>query len=119
MKPEIKQAWLTALRSGEYSQAKDRLKTRTGYCCYGVLCDLYQKAHPETSRWVEGGVDATFIINPSLEADSEPMSTMPNETVMMWAGLPKPNDLSITTLSEMNDEGATFPQIANRIEEQF
>lgn len=36
--------WLTALRSGEYSQAKGRLRKgdekNFGYCCLGVLVDL-------------------------------------------------------------------------------
>jgi hypothetical protein len=31
------QKWDTALRSGEYKQGVDRLKTEHGYCCLGVL----------------------------------------------------------------------------------
>lgn len=30
--------WLTALRSGEFSQARDRLQGAEGYCCLGVGC---------------------------------------------------------------------------------
>lgn len=49
MNAEVKQAWLAALRSGEYQQAHSRLHdTDEGgnvrHCCLGVLCDLHSKA---------------------------------------------------------------------------
>ncbi len=37
---ELVQEWLVALRSGEYTQAHGSLRTDTGYCCLGVVCDL-------------------------------------------------------------------------------
>lgn len=41
MNPELKTKWLTALRSGDYKQGKERLKNVDGtMCCLGVLCDL-------------------------------------------------------------------------------
>lgn len=40
MDPELKTQWLAALRSGKYAQGRMRLKSATGYCCLGVLCDL-------------------------------------------------------------------------------
>ena len=45
MNRQIKDKWITALRSGEYNQDSDGgyLKTCDGYCCLGVLCDLYVK----------------------------------------------------------------------------
>lgn len=47
LKPEIKQKWIKALRSGEYQQTKGRLKRDDGFCCLGVLCDVY-----DPSGWV-------------------------------------------------------------------
>lgn len=43
MKKELKQKWVTALRSGEYKQTTGRLEriengTLVGNCCLGVLC---------------------------------------------------------------------------------
>ena len=49
MIPEIKEKWVRALRSGEYKQAEQSLRREItpgtmGYCCLGVLTDLYCKA---------------------------------------------------------------------------
>lgn len=41
MKPEVKEAWIKALRSGKYKQGQRRLRTNDGkFCCLGVLCDI-------------------------------------------------------------------------------
>lgn len=41
MKAEYVNAWVAALRSGEYSQGHGQLKTACNeYCCLGVLADL-------------------------------------------------------------------------------
>lgn len=41
MKAVWKKRWLKALRSGEYEQGAQYLKTPDGaFCCLGVLCDL-------------------------------------------------------------------------------
>ena len=47
MKPEIKKLWVDALRSGEYKQAREVLRTNggTSFCCLGVLTDLYCKSN--------------------------------------------------------------------------
>ena len=37
---DIKQEWLTALRSGEYQQGKYSLKQDNKYCCLGVILEL-------------------------------------------------------------------------------
>ena len=37
---ELKDKWLEALRSGEYSQTTETLKDENGFCCLGVLCDV-------------------------------------------------------------------------------
>lgn len=47
MKAAWKKKWIKALRSGEYKQAKNELRSLggtdgevLGYCCLGVLCDI-------------------------------------------------------------------------------
>lgn len=52
MKAAVKKKWLKALRSGEYVQVGEQLRSEncgwhggeevegTGYCCLGVLCDI-------------------------------------------------------------------------------
>lgn len=39
-------AWVQALRSGEYQQAKGHLSKDGGYCCLGVACDIYKAVTP-------------------------------------------------------------------------
>lgn len=60
MKKEIKAMWVKALRSGKYKKATGQLRKTdeanepTGYCCLGVLSDLYLKEHPKAKGWDKG-----------------------------------------------------------------
>ena len=48
LKPEIKQLWLAALRSGDYKQTTGFLREAdNSMCCLGVLCNLHAQAHPK------------------------------------------------------------------------
>lgn len=40
MNPIWKDRWVTALRSGDYSQGMGNLMAQEGFCCLGVLCDI-------------------------------------------------------------------------------
>ena len=40
MNTELKQKWVDALRSGDYIQDNGQLKSKTGYCCLGVLAEI-------------------------------------------------------------------------------
>ena len=42
MNKELKEKWLTALRSGKYNQGRGRLYSiaDNSYCCLGVLCKI-------------------------------------------------------------------------------
>jgi len=60
MNEVIKQQWLAALRSGEYDQGRDRLRTDDGaFCCLGVLCDLH--ANATGSKWDSVDEDASYL----------------------------------------------------------
>jgi hypothetical protein len=56
MTPELRDAWIDALRSGDYKQASGRLETPEGFCCMGVLhvrrvvsrADLHPSLHRAT-----------------------------------------------------------------------
>lgn len=86
MNREIKEAWLAALRSGAYRQARGTLVEFKGgidpgaevpvaYCCLGVLTDLYCKNSPAGKANDMGILDAS--------EGSEVLS----EPVQKWAGL--------------------------------
>ena len=116
MKQEIKEKWVEALRSGEYSQTKNTLRDKHGFCCLGVLCDLYRK---ETGllEWVDEG--RHFVI------DGIGNFTTLNSNVMDWAELKDNNpmvwidNVNITSVAQVNDRGATFSEIADLIEKNL
>lgn len=130
MKPEVKAAWVAALRSGKYSQAKERLRlvdnngSCLGVCCLGVLSDLAVNAGIgdwDGEAFVERDGDS--------ESGSLPLS------VMIWASQDEtpsgridsnPNvvgpelNAPSRALSFWNDDhGLTFAQIADLIEAQL
>ena len=119
MKSEIKKQWVEALRSGRYWQGNTLLRHRRHFCCLGVLCDLAVKARLDVT--VEKHGDEFLYDGEVFEL---PMS------VSQWAGLDDQSpdigafDLDsgqykTTSLARINDNGATFKQIADLIEEQL
>lgn len=100
MKKEIKDLWVAALRSGDYAQGANALRTQDVFCCLGVLCDLSGKTYAHSDLF------------------------LPYD-VLRWAGLfsNSPRVLyqgSSRALVYLNDKlGLTFNQIADLIEEQM
>lgn len=124
LKPEVKKAWTTALRSGEYEQTSGRLmndhEESPAYCCLGVLCDLSKTDLHKSWRFGAANVDyATF--------DGE--STMVPKSVLDWAGMDPESNFNedddtpadeyspeeFNELANMNDSGANFEEIAKWI----
>ena len=127
LKPEIKQLWLAALRSGDYKQAQGVLRNPSNaMCCLGVLCNLHAQAHPKIAAAQD---DPTVYMGDS---------SLPPEDVMKWAFDVKDHDCinyhvefredgiddrgrtthnGATTLVELNDSREySFKQIANVID---
>jgi hypothetical protein len=124
MKAEVKKIWLEALRSGEYKQTQLRLNNgQGGFCCLGVLCDLYQKE--QTRKKKKKLTESTYLYHHSVGESR--VSYNKNEIflpveVVKWAGLESSNpDIRVggPTLSGMNDDGKSFKQIAIVIEKYF
>lgn len=125
MNPEIKKAWVEALRSGEYAQARGALcrtegtvdDQTVGYCCLGVLTDLAVKAG--VVEWAPEPREPA--LQTVIDGTGSWYSLTPPE-VVTWAGLdradPKvgPEDERLSTL---NDDGASFKKIAKLIEEKL
>lgn len=109
MSPSIKSLWVAALRSGEYKKAKRRLRRGNRFCATGILCDLHSKA--TGTKWTEDGAYLTSY-------------AVPDCSVKQWAGL-KDGELTIDIGDELdgvaghNDNGRTFAEIADAIEEQL
>lgn len=137
MKPEIKERWLNALRSGEYPQTQARLHRSkesadangipAGFCCLGVLCEVATQDH--IVRAIDTKVGRIYRpTDPNFDDDEAVFGL--NEVVMQWAGLADPNPIVPSMLgvrvADLNDgpdglgTGAlSFAQIADLIEKDF
>lgn len=82
--------WVDALRSGEYSQARNRLydPTNGGYCCLGVATEVCLKNH-------EGHFDPLTVLT---VAESINSAYLPRDEVSEWYEffLPDDDDGSVT-----------------------
>ena len=111
MNEQVKQKWLSALRSGDYQQTQNRLRKEDGFCCLGVLCDIYGKEHNVEWELVDAGV---YMFQYGDQYLPSP--------VMEWAGI-ETDSPSICGgylyLSAFNDSGYTFNEISDLIEEHL
>jgi hypothetical protein len=129
MNPQVKEKWISALRSGDYQQGTGNLRSVSGYCCLGVLCDLYAKEHNQ--KWEFRGIEETNLQPQDYWCFGGENKFLPAK-VMDWAGLANEcpeivycdleddEELNYTnTVAELNDDGMNFHQIAALIEEQL
>ncbi len=112
--------WLSALRSGEYQQVKGTLKTNKGHCCLGVACEvLKQKLNLVEGVLLREDNDLDHNIFSERFTFNRQSATLPRN-VQMSLGL---NDMEgcfygERSLSQLNDRGLSFLQIADLIESQ-
>lgn len=121
MNQEIKERWVTALRSGDYEQGTARLNTNDEkFCCLGVLCELA----------VADGVIQKFdkpdeIEQMTLIYYGDPEGEMENAVlppqVVEWAGLTEanPEPYAGRTVASLNDAGYEFPFLAELIKDKL
>jgi hypothetical protein len=135
LKPDVKVLFINALRSGEYPQASNRLKRPSGYCCLGVLTDLYIKSFPDKGKWVDGipyfkrgeefvNGDMHYLSKEVREWAGEIIRDV--ETNILIANLPSPEDYTDLVdregrkFSQLNDrDKACFLEIANITEQDL
>lgn len=125
MNSHVKELWVNALRSGKYAQTKGCLHNPQGYCCLGVLCDLYIQEDPFERTWNILTNDGCKVYRYCLDSNEE---TLPS-SVMNWAELKNSNPMVTIvvndeeteeqTLAELNDFGNDFVKIAELIEKQL
>ena len=117
MKKSIMKKWITALKSGKYKQTRGALKGKRGYCCLGVLCDIY-----DDTKWTEDYKGYNSYGNGFEE------SCLTN-SVQKWAGVKSETGnvdgshrrdgerLSLVHLNDNRHWG--FKKIANFIEKNY
>lgn len=113
MNQEIKKLWVEALRSGEYKQTKKRLKDCNGYCCLGVLCDIYKK-ETGLGEWIK---DESLSGYEFITIGHINEKGVLADIVSKWSEL---NDLNPiidrVSITVINDSGTYFQEISNLIE---
>ena len=132
MNTQIKEKWVNALLSGEYNQGTGKLRSPNGYCCLGVLCDLYDKEN--NVEWeYKGYEEDNCVHNPTDYWTLDSASEFLPLSVKQWAELdsviPQIKVIEIDdeeesweyveNLSELNDSGTSFSEIAELIQENL
>jgi hypothetical protein len=113
---EIKDQWLAALRSGKYKQGHGALQVNDMYCCLGVLCAISPFADEAQMR-PDGSV---YYIETSESGYRQDQEGILPRHIKDWAGLESRNpSASHSTLASLNDQGATFEEIADIIEREL
>lgn len=112
----IQSKWVAALRSGEYPQGQNMLKSRSGdYCCLGVLCEI----HPDVVFHEEetASPNTQYIYSAVHKGDMENrIQTQLPESLEKELGI---SSGLMAKVMEMNDlDGANFNQIADVIEQE-
>lgn len=118
MNQEIKTKWIEALRSGEYVQTKNALKNQNGFCCLGVLCDIYAKSTETGAEWIPSkNCETEFTF---LDRIGTPPTVVQNWSEMnsrtgYLSGIENRSGIT-EELTVLNDFGFTFNQIADVIQ---
>jgi len=118
MKEAIALKWAEALESGEYKQARGKLRRVDKFCCLGVLCNLHAQAHPEIAAAQK---KQSEYMGQTLGLSTE---------VARWAGMDEHglgefgfelyNAPNADSLADLNDQDKfTFKQIAEVIRQHY
>ena len=112
--PAFKAKWVAALRSGDYDQGRGALSVAGKFCCLGVACAI-----TNIPLLVSGGRHS-LLLPPEIHF---------SEIVKWWQTLPQDRYCIRSpvvvvggvwkALSELNDCGKTFAEIADLIEAQL
>lgn len=120
MNEELKQKWLKALRGREYKQTKRALRTLDGFCCLGVLCDVIDpnKWSPNPSDSIKynydfglGTLESSVVCQNVHKELGSALGDL-KDTIEYKGGY-------FACLTELNDAGMSFEEIADIIEKQF
>lgn len=115
MKADIKAAWKTNLRSGEFAQGSGQLRSWDStkkvwtYCCLGILCEMSGLGEWEVREAADGSRYSTYLGSKHY---------LPDE-VAEWAGIAPVNSAEEGVqqrIGTMNDSGATFLNIADALD---
>lgn len=113
MDADVKAKWVEALRSGKYLQTQGVLRDASDrHCCLGVLCDI---TDPADWIWLEdenGAPREGWAYRHGKGTDTDILPGLLGEEL----GL---DTFYEERLTEMNDNGKSFDEIADYIEKNL
>jgi hypothetical protein len=113
MKQDVKEKWISDLRSGNYKQAQQSLRNREGYCCLGVLCESMGY-----KDWKDAGEDDYSLRGFYHKGEDNVYITGDlNEQLLEEAGLTRKDTQQLITLNDTDNY--TFEDIATYVEEKL
>jgi hypothetical protein len=107
---EIMTEWTRRLESGDYLQGRGKLQEGDRYCCLGVLCEIAVE---------QGVIRRPAMVGGVVTYDNYSTAHLPY-SVAYWSGITPEGRLSSKVggwedLTQLNDNGYTFKQIAEVI----
>lgn len=122
MKRSERDEWVRALRGelGDYLQGRSVLRSKDDrFCCLGVKCDLDVRAEHRHNIWSRPTVDGdthgvTYYWQDGKLREEGERSGMPTDGILDAWGLTYTQSRALAT---MNDQGVSFAEIADWIEE--
>ena len=122
MQTRARNDWIKALRSGKYQQTRHALRNEKGYCCLGVLCDIFsEELHldPVTRYINDTCFDVAYsesaTVLPISVADYVGLKTREGRFSKYRHGVKEVHEYE--ALTSLNDDGATFAEIADILED--
>lgn len=86
MNQQIKARWVEALRSGKYGQTSSYLYDSQGFCCLGVLCDLYNQEQKKKKKKTLPVIKINDLTEGKCYMYGKNTSYLPT-VVKNWAGM--------------------------------
>lgn len=130
MREEVKNKWVKALRSGEYEQGTGKLHKDGKLCCLGVLCELAKEDLKDELSIYKSKLGYVFYgekaeVPPTEVRDWSGMDHCQGELkeVVPVLMVPYRDDvekmIDAKYLTDFNDNGYDFNQIADLIEQNW
>jgi hypothetical protein len=104
---------VAALRSGNYIQGKNRLYDNGAYCCLGVACLVAGKSFDDNNRCEEEGEILPISVQEYFDFFDKTGGRRDQQPFEIK------NNCRMSCLTEANDGGKTFEQIADFIEKNW
>ena len=117
MREYVKDKWIAALKSGKYKQTRGCLNDGNGYCCLGVLCEVFIAEGNVLDVGTKGSV-VTYNNGSVVTYNGE--ETYPPPDVLRWAGIQHVNGMASGvnySVTAVNDVAYSFTPSIEYIEQ--